>query len=221
MATETEENYIKAIFKITEKNQGAANTNAIAKHMQTSPASVTDMLRRLSEKEYFHYEKYKGVYLTSKGIQMATNLVRKHRLWEVFLVDKLNFKWDEVHDIAEQLEHVDSDELITRLDKFLGNPKYDPHGDPIPNAEGKFTLRSQTSLLNLQKEEEGIVVGVRNHDTPFLQYLNKIKVNLGTRIKVVANIDFDHSKEVLIDGEQQTTLSQKACNNLYVKKANR
>ena len=218
MATETEENYIKAIFKITEKNQGAANTNAIAKHMKTSPASVTDMLKRLSEKDYFHYEKYKGVYLTSQGIKMATKLVRKHRLWEVFLVEKLNFQWDEVHDIAEQLEHVDSDELITRLDKFLGSPKYDPHGDPIPSADGKFTLRSQTSLLNLQKSEEGVVVGVRNHDTPFLQYLNKIKVNLGTHIKIISDIDFDHSKEVLINDEIQTVLSQKACNNLYVKK---
>jgi len=219
MATETEENYIKAIFKITEKNQGAANTNAIAKHLNTSAASVTDMLRRLSEKEYFHYEKYKGVYLTTKGIQMATQLVRKHRLWEVFLVDKLDFQWDEVHDIAEQLEHVDSDELITRLDKFLGSPKYDPHGDPIPNAEGKFTLRSQISLLNLQKSEEAVVVGVRNHDTPFLQYLNKLCINLGTRIKIISENDFDHSKEILIDGKLQTVLSQKACNNLYVKKS--
>ncbi len=218
MATETEENYIKAIFKITEKNQGAANTNAIAKHLNTSAASVTDMLRRLSEKEYFHYEKYKGVYLTTKGIQMATQLVRKHRLWEAFLVDKLGFQWDEVHDIAEQLEHVDSDELIARLDKFLGNPKYDPHGDPIPNAEGKFTLRSQISLLNLKKSEEGTVVGVRNNDTLFLQYLNKLCINLGTRIKIISENDFDHSKEILIDGEIQTVLSQKACNNLYVKK---
>lgn len=219
MATETEENYIKAIFKITEKNQGTANTNAIAKHLNTSAASVTDMLRRLSEKDYFHYEKYKGVYLTSKGIQMATQLVRKHRLWEVFLVDKLDFQWDEVHDIAEQLEHVDSDELITRLDKYLGSPKYDPHGDPIPNAEGKFTLRSQISLLHLQKSEEGVVVGVRNHDTPFLQYLNKLCINLGTRIKIISENDFDHSKEILIDNESQTVLSQKACNNLYVKKS--
>ncbi|MBT8233768.1 MAG: metal-dependent transcriptional regulator [Saprospiraceae bacterium] len=220
MATETEENYIKAIFKITEKNQGTANTNAVAQHLNTSPASVTDMLKRLSEKEYFHYEKYKGVYLTTKGIKLATNLVRKHRLWEVFLVDKLKFQWDEVHDIAEQLEHVDSDELITRLDTFLGNPKYDPHGDPIPNADGKFTLRSQTSLMNLQKGETGIVVGVRNHDTPFLQYLNKICVNLGTKISVVNNIDFDHSKEVSIDDENRVILSQKACVNIYVKKTN-
>lgn len=220
MATPTEENYIKAIFKITEKNQGSANTNAIAEFLSTSPASVTDMLRRLSEKKYFHYEKYKGVYLTSKGIKLATQLVRKHRLWEVFLVDKLNFKWEEVHDIAEQLEHVDSDELVNRLDNFLGNPKYDPHGDPIPNAEGKFTLRNQTSLLNLSIEEQGLVVGVKTHTKDFLQYLNSIKVSLGTKIKITNAIDFDHSREVLINDCDKLTLSQKVCSNLYVKLIN-
>jgi len=120
VASITEENYIKAIYKITEKNQGSANTNAIAAHLSTSPASVTDMLKRLSSKDYFHYEKYKGVYLTSKGIQLATDLVRRHRLWEVFLVDKLNFSWDEVHDLAEELEHIASDELINKLDDYLG-----------------------------------------------------------------------------------------------------
>ncbi len=219
MATETEENYIKAIYKITEKNQGSANTNAIAQHLSTSPASVTDMLKRLSEKEYFHYEKYKGVYLTSKGIKMATNLVRKHRLWEVFLVDKLGFSWDEVHDLAEQLEHVDSDDLIKKLDDYLGNPKYDPHGDPIPNAEGKFTIRNQVSLQSLTKGEKGVVVGVREHDTPFLQYLNQQGISLGTEIKVLNHIDFDHSKNILIDNSSEKVLSQKACSNLFVKKS--
>lgn len=219
MATETEENYIKAIYKITEKNQGSANTNAIAGHLSTSPASVTDMLKRLSEKEYFHYEKYKGVYLTSKGIKMATNLVRKHRLWEVFLVDKLGFSWDAVHDIAEQLEHVDSDDLIKKLDDYLGNPKYDPHGDPIPNAEGKFTIRNQVSLQSLNKGESGVVVGVREHDTPFLQYLNQQGIALGTEIKVISHIDFDHSKNILIDNLSEKVLSHKACTNLFVKKS--
>lgn len=220
MASETEENYIKAIFKITEKNQGAANTNAIAAHLSTSPASVTDMLKRLSSKDYFHYEKYKGVYLTSKGIEMATHLVRKHRLWEVFLVDKLGFSWDRVHDIAEQLEHVTSEELIEKLDAYLGFPKYDPHGDPIPNAEGKYTIRSQVSLHSLTKDEVGIVVGVRENDTPFLQYLNQLEIKLGTHIKMLHHIDYDHSCSVLLDGEQEQLLSHKASMNLYVKKIN-
>jgi len=219
MASETEENYIKAIFKITEKNQGTANTNAIAAHLSTSPASVTDMLKRLSNKEYFHYEKYKGVYLTSKGKEMATQLIRKHRLWEVFLVDKLGFSWDQVHDIAEQLEHVNSDDLITKLDDYLGHPKYDPHGDPIPNADGKFTLRNQVTLHNVEKNDAGTVVGVREHDTPFLQFLNQLGIKLGTKIKVLNHIDYDHSMKVLIDDQTEQVLSHKACTNLFIKKS--
>ena len=218
MATQTEEDYIKAIFKITEKNQGTANTNAIADHLSTSAASVTDMLKRLSEKEYFHYEKYKGVYLTSKGIVLATQLIRKHRLWEVFLVEKLNFTWDEVHEIAEQLEHIQSDLLIERLDEFLQFPKYDPHGDPIPNSEGKFTIRTQITLLELEEGESGVVVGLKEHDTPFLQYLNQLDINLGTNIQIIAKIDFDQSRKILIDENVEVILSHKACKNLFVKR---
>lgn len=219
MPSITEENYIKAIFKITESNQGSANTNSIAKYLSTSAASVTDMLKRLSSKDYFHYEKYKGVYLTSKGKQLATELIRKHRLWEVFLVDKLDFSWDEVHDIAEQLEHVQSLELVNRLDNYLGNPKYDPHGDPIPNVDGKFTIRNQVSLLNLVAGDKGIVVGVKKHDTPFLQYLNQIGIELGTKISVISSLEFDHSKEVEINSDKTLILPQKVCNNLFVKKS--
>ena len=218
MATSTEEDYIKAIFKITERNQGTASTNSVAEHLSTSPASVTDMLKRLSEKEYFHYEKYKGVYLTNKGRELATQLIRKHRLWEYFLVNKLQFSWDEVHDIAEQLEHVKSDKLIEKLDAYLGSPKYDPHGDPIPNAEGKFTIRTQVSLFNLSVGEEAVVVGVKEHDKPFLQYLDTLKINIGTTLKVINHVDFDLSKEILIDNSKTSVLSHKVCINLYVKK---
>ncbi|NNE27482.1 MAG: metal-dependent transcriptional regulator [Saprospiraceae bacterium] len=218
MATQTEEDYIKAIFKITERNQGAANTNAIAKYLNTSAASVTDMLKRLSDKDYFHYEKYKGVYLTSKGIQMATQLVRKHRLWEVFLAKKLDFSWEEVHDIAEQLEHIKSDTLIEKLDAFLGHPKYDPHGDPIPNAEGKFTLRNQFGLSTLSKGEKGIVVGVKEHDKDFLQYLNQLEIGLGTEVEVIDVVDFDHSIKLKINNQEATSLSYKVTKNIYIKK---
>ena len=217
MATQTEEDYIKAIFKITERNQGAANTNAIAKYLNTSAASVTDMLKRLSDKDYFHYEKYKGVYLTSKGIQMATQLVRKHRLWEVFLANKLNFSWEEVHDIAEQLEHIKSETLIDKLDAFLGYPKYDPHGDPIPNAEGKFTLRNQYALSTLSKGDKGIVVGVKEHDTAFLQYLNELAIGLGTEVEVTDVIDFDHSIKLKINDQSPIALSHKVTKNIYIK----
>ena len=219
MATQAEENYIKAIFKITERNQGSANTNAIATHLSTSAASVTDMLKRLSDKEYFHYEKYKGVYLTSKGIKMATKLIRKHRLWEVFLTNKLGFSWEEVHDIAEQLEHVQSEALIDKLDEYLGFPKYDPHGDPIPNAEGKFTIRSQIPVTDLTIGEIGFVVGVREHDTPFLQYLNQLNIHLGAQIQVLSYIEFDNSRKILVDNVGEVIISQKAAKNIYVKKA--
>jgi len=218
MVTSTEEDYIKAIFKITERNQGTASTNSIAEHLSTSAASVTDMLKRLSEKEYFNYQKYKGVSLTNKGLDLATQLIRKHRLWEYFLVEKLSFTWDEVHEIAEQLEHVKSDKLIEKLDAYLDYPKYDPHGDPIPNAEGKFTIRTQVSLFNLGLGEEGIVVGVKEHDKPFLQYLDKLKIKIGTKLEVINQLDFDHSKEVLIAEEGKTVLSHKVCSNIYVKK---
>ena len=219
MATQTEENYIKAIYKITEKNQGTANTNAIAAHLKTTPASVTDMIKKLSQKEYFLYQKYRGVQLTNKGIKLATDLIRKHRLWEVFLVDKLGFSWEEVHDIAEELEHIDSQELINRLDQYLGKPKFDPHGDPIPNADGKFTLRNQVSLTFLEKEQTGIVIGVKEHDTPFLKYLNELSIGLGTSLTVEKKIEFDHSMSVKVNNAESVNLSAKVCSNILMKRS--
>lgn len=141
----TEENYIKAIYKLCEKSADAVSTNAIAEKMHTKAASVSDMLKKLSKKKLINYRKYQGVTLTAKGEKLALAIVRKHRLWELFLVQKLNFKWDEVHDIAEQLEHIQSDELVKRIDKFLDHPKFDPHGDPIPDVNGK--LHPQRSRL--------------------------------------------------------------------------
>jgi len=137
----TEENYIKAIFKLEELNQSkAVSTNDIAIKLSMQPASVTDMIKRLAEKKIVSYKKYHGVLLTVKGKKIALTIIRKHRLWEVFLVKKLNFKWDEVHEIAEQLEHINSNELVEKLDDFLGNPKFDPHGDAIPDKEGNMRV---------------------------------------------------------------------------------
>ncbi|MCI5083695.1 MAG: metal-dependent transcriptional regulator, partial [Saprospiraceae bacterium] len=151
----TEENYLKAIYKICERKGKAASTNAISNAMQTSAASVTDMLKRLSEKELIHYERYKGVTLAEAGNKIATTLIRKHRLWEVFLVEKLEFSWDEVHEVAEQLEHIRSPKLVEELERYLGYPKFDPHGDPIPDAEGRFTYRKQTLLADMELDTEG------------------------------------------------------------------
>lgn len=216
MVSQTEENYLKAIFKTCEKSGKSASTNAIAKEMQTSAASVTDMVKRLSEKKLIIYEKYKGAILTDSGSKIATNLVRKHRLWEVFLVDKLNFSWDEVHEIAEQLEHIQSTELVKRLDQFLGKPKFDPHGDPIPDADGNFTFRKQIVLSELPVGIEGIVVGVQEHSTPFLQYLDKVNLGLGATISVVEKFEYDESLKVLVNGLNEFIVSSKVSQNLFV-----
>lgn len=213
-----EENYLKAIFKIYERTQKNASTNAIANLMKTSAASVTDMIKRLSEKELINYEPYKGVSLTFDGNKLATQLIRKHRLWEVFLVKKLRFGWDQVHDIAEQLEHIQSKDLVTRLDAYLDYPKFDPHGDPIPNAEGKFTLRAQTVLSDMHKGLHGTVVGVRNNDSDFLKYLNKLNIKLGTRISIIDAIPFDGSMEIVIDGKTTIQISKAVASNLLLKK---
>lgn len=216
MVSQTEENYLKAIFKTCEKTGKSASTNAIAKRMQTSAASVTDMVKRLSEKKLIIYEKYKGVTLSESGVKIATNLVRKHRLWEVFLLEKLNFSWDEVHEMAEQLEHIQSTELVKRLDHFLGNPKFDPHGDPIPDADGNFTFRKQILLSELPLETDGIVVGVQEHSTPFLQYLDRVNLGLGAAIKVIEKFEYDESLKVVVNGNDEFLLSSKVSQNLFV-----
>lgn len=214
----TEENYLKAIFKISEREDGPASTNAISSEMQTSAASVTDMVKRLSDKTLIHYERYRGVTLTKGGKKVATHLIRKHRLWEVFLVDKLQFSWDEVHEIAEQLEHIKSESLVERLDEYLGFPKFDPHGDPIPDAKGNFTLRKQVLLSELAPREKGVVVGVHDHTTAFLQYLDRMELVLGTSVTLLEYFDYDESMRVLINEGREQVLSKKVCQNLFIQK---
>ena len=214
----TEENYLKAIFKLSEKEGKTASTNGISNEMNTSAASVTDMLKRLAEKELIHYEKYKGVTLTTKGNKLATGLVRRHRLWEVFLLEKLQFSWDEVHEIAEQLEHIKSDELVERLDAFLGYPKFDPHGDPIPDAEGNFTFRKQIPLAELAAGEKGAIVGVQEHSATFLQYLDRLELVLGAEIELLEKFEYDESTKILLNGKNEMILSKKVNQNLFIQK---
>ena len=213
----TEENYLKAIFKISEKEGKAASTNAMSGEMQTSAASVTDMIKRLSEKELINYERYKGVTLTPSGNKLATSLIRKHRLWEVFLVEKLGFSWDEVHEIAEQLEHIQSIELVKRLDEFLGHPRFDPHGDPIPDADGNFAFRKQVPLNDLKPSESGVIVGVQDHSTSFLQYLDRLSLVLGTEVKVLEKFEYDESMKILLNNKEMI-LSKKVNQNLFIQK---
>jgi DtxR family Mn-dependent transcriptional regulator len=212
----TEENYLKAIFKLSESPEEAVSTNAISAQMETSAASVTDMLKRLSEKELLHYIKYRGVRLSSSGLKVATSLVRKHRLWETFLVEKLDFSWDEIHPIAEQMEHIQSEELVDRLDAFLGFPKFDPHGDPIPDKEGNIAYNHQMLISEMQIGSSGIVVGVKDHSTSFLRYLEKLKLLLGAEVLLLEKNDYDQSIHLKINGVDQI-ITQKVCNNLYVK----
>jgi len=214
----TEENYLKAIFKISEKTGRNASTNAIAQAMETSAASVSDMLGRLSNKSLINYEKYKGVNLTPAGGDIATSLIRKHRLWEVFLVNQLQFNWDEVHEIAEQLEHIKSSELVKRLDEYLGHPKFDPHGDPIPDADGKFTFRKQILLAELALGNKGAIVGVQDHSSTFLQYLDQMNLSLGASLEVLERFEYDESIRVRINQKTEVTLSKKVCQNLFVQK---
>ncbi len=213
-----EENYLKAIYKITEQSDRPAATTAIADHMQTAAASVTDMLKRLADKKLIHYERYKGVMLSAQGMKIAKHLVRKHRLWEVFLVEKLGFGWDKVHDIAEQLEHIQSPELVERLNEFLGHPRFDPHGDPIPDAEGRFAERQQVLLCKLAEGERGVIVGVAEHAPSFLQFLDKLKLVLGTQLTVLERFEFDDSMRIQIHAHNEVLLSSKVTHNLFVQR---
>jgi DtxR family Mn-dependent transcriptional regulator len=217
MISHAEENYLKAIFKISEKEAKAASTNAIASEMQTTAASVTDMLKRLAEKNLIVYEKYRGVELSKEGSQVATALIRKHRLWEVFLVEKLGFAWDEVHDMAEQLEHVQGNDLVGRLDTFLGHPKFDPHGDPIPDAEGRWAFRPQSLLSTLKPGDRGVVTGVEDHTPTFLQYLDQLGLTLGAGLELLERFPYDQSVRIRTEDGRELTLSEKVGQNLYLK----
>jgi DtxR family transcriptional regulator, Mn-dependent transcriptional regulator len=214
--TFTEENYIKAIYKLQEIQNDPVSTNAIALEMKTSAASVTDMLKKLSDKEILEYTKYKGVTLTPKGMVRAKVLIRKHRLWEVFLVEKLFFTWDEVHEIAEQLEHIDSSELVDRLDEFLGKPKFDPHGDPIPDKNGNFEFRTQIELIHIKSGISVAVVGVKDHSTVFLKHLDELKIALGITLTVESQAEYDGSIKVLFQNGEHHIISRKVGQNLLV-----
>lgn len=214
--TFSEENYLKTIYHISASSGAEVSTNAIAEKMETKASSVTDMLKKLAEKELIVYQKYKGVSLTQKGNHLAKMIVRKHRLWEVFLVDKLQFSWDEVHDIAEELEHIKSEKLINKLDDFLGNPTEDPHGDPIPDASGKIIKIEKLLLSELKENQTGICIGVKDSSTQFLKYLDKNQINLGSEIEVVAKEEFDLSLKIKVGGKT-VTISNIIANNLFVK----
>lgn len=214
--TYSEENYLKVIYHLSHNSDKGISTNAIANVMESKPSSVTDMVQKLADKELVEYIKYQGVTLTEKGMFMALMIVRKHRLWEVFLVEKLDFSWDEVHDVAEQLEHIKSEKLTNKLDEFLSFPTEDPHGDPIPDAQGAIASIDKKLLSEIATGKKVICVGVKDSSPPFLQYLDKQQISLGSAIEVLAREDFDHSLNVRVNGKD-VSISNKIASNLFVK----
>lgn len=216
MITLAEENYLKAILTISLNKDGMVSTNSIAKELGTSPASVSDMLKKLQDKKLIKYEKYKGVILSSKGKNKAIYILRKHRLWETFLVNKLAFGWSEVHDVAEQLEHIESEDLIDRLDSFLQYPKFDPHGEPIPTKTGKILKTNTIALNKLENGAKGKVMGVTLDDKTFLDYLNKLSICIGIEIELLETISFDQSLSIKIKNTEQH-ISNDVAKHLLIK----
>lgn len=215
MYSQSEENYLKAVYHLQQESKEGVSTNAIAGAMRTKASSVTDMMKKLADKSLVDYVKYKGVSLTENGVKAALGIIRKHRLWEVFLLEKLNFQWDQVHEIAEQLEHINSEELIDRLDVFLGHPQRDPHGDPIPDKKGNIKRLEKKLLSELNKGERGVLVGVKDTDANFLQYLDKRSIGIGTKINVLGREFFDGSMVIQVQSEQ-FFISKKIAENLYI-----
>ncbi len=214
--TFSEENYLKTIYHLTSSSNKEVSTNEIAEMIATKASSVTDMLRKLAEKDLLNYKKYQGVSLTEKGKLSAKMIVRKHRLWEVFLVEKLHFSWDEVHDIAEQLEHIKSEQLINKLDDFLGNPTEDPHGDSIPDRNGNIIKIEKLLLSELPQNQTGICVGVKDSSTEFLKYLDKNQIALGTKIEILTKEAFDLSLKIKVENIE-LIISNKIASNLFVR----
>lgn len=215
--TLSEEDYLKAIYHLTLNSKEEVTTNAIAGQVKTKASSVTDMLKKLAHKNLLHYKKYQGVTLTKKGKKSAAAIVRKHRLWEVFLVEKLNFSWGEVHEVAEQLEHIQSEKLIRRLDSFLNHPTIDPHGDPIPNEKGSVQFFEKKPLASCNVGDCVIFMGVKDSSSSFLQYLDKLEMRLGDELQIVAKEPFDHSM-TLLHKNAKHNLSALVTNYIYIKK---
>ena len=216
MVTRSEENYLKTIYHLSKHGSDSVSTNAIAFKMDTKASSVTDMVQKLSDKGLVEYVKYKGVNLSEKGRSFAVSVIRKHRLWEVFLVNKLDFNWDEVHNVAEQLEHIRSEKLIDELDAFLEFPTHDPHGDPIPDKDGNFNTIDKVPLSTLQENDQSKLLSVKDSSDEFLRYLDKRNIRIGDSIKVIQIEPYDRSIRIEIN-KKELMISEHVAENLYLK----
>lgn len=197
MYSQTEENYLKALYMITStKTDKEAGTNEIAAHLQVTPASVNDMLKKLTAKRLIDYQKYGKATLTDSGKKSAIDIIRKHRLWETFLFEKLGFSWDEIHEVAEQLEHIQSKKLIEKLDKFLNFPTVDPHGDAIPDAQGNIKETIRKKLSEIEPGTHCRLIAVKDNSAPFLQYLLKLGLGISTPFTLENYQVFDDTFEI-------------------------
>lgn len=214
----SEENYIKAIFHL--QKDGTVTTNELSAELHTRPASVTDMMKKLRTKKLVHYRAYRGFRLTAEGSKVALIIIRRHRLWEFFLAEKLKFSWDEVHDVAEDLEHVSSKKLIDKLDEFLGFPRFDPHGDPIPDSNGKIETSKQVCLTELPLNKIATVGHVSDQSSEMLELLGHKKIGIGTKLEVKKKFSFDQSLEIKVRQQPATNISWELAKNIYVKYEN-
>lgn len=212
----SQENYLKAIFHL-QSQEGVVTTNELAAELQTRAASVTDMLKKLKDQKLLIYERYRGFKLSIDGRKVAIQVIRKHRLWEYFLVEKLKFGWDEVHEMAEELEHISSKKLIDRLDEYLGFPKSDPHGDPIPDGNGKFERIEQVNLLQLPLNQWAEICSVTNQSPGILELLGHKNLAIGTKLEVKRKFAFDNSLEIKIRNLPAVTISEEVAKNIFVK----
>lgn len=212
----SEENYIKMIYHL-QGERGIVTTSELAHNLNTRPASVTDMMKKLKAKKLLHYQPYQGFRLSPEGKKVALRIVRRHRLWEYFLAEILKFNWDEVHEVADHLEHVSSKKLIDKLDKFLGHPKVDPHGDPIPDKHGKMENRKQVSLSKLPPNRAAVVSHVGDQSHEILALLKHRKIALGSRLEIKKRFRFDNSMEIKLSNQSPFTISEQLAKNIFVK----
>jgi DtxR family transcriptional regulator, Mn-dependent transcriptional regulator len=217
MLSITEENYIKHILSHSMESslENGVGTNELATSLCVKPSSVNVMLKKLREKELIDYEKYGKINLTKKGRDLGMEIIRKHRLWETFLYEKLDFTWDEVHEVAEQLEHIQSTKLVEKLDKFLGYPSVDPHGDPIPNNKLEISTLSKLVLSQIEVGKKCKMVAVKDNSAVFLKFVHEIGLSLNNEIEVTSKFDFDESIEINVEGKK-SRVSKKFAQNISV-----
>lgn len=213
-----EENYLKELYKLSQKEIKKVNNIALAKAMELNPATVLEMVRKLAEKKFLEILPDKSIQLTEKGRKKALLIVRKHRLWEVFLVNKLNYKWSEVHQLAEQLEHIDSEDLVNRLEEFLDFPSFDPHGDPIPDKNGKIKKNTSIALTAAIKDKSYQVISFADTADSFLDYLAALSIAPGAKVKVIDQLEYDNSYTLSIN-KKSVQVSEKVVRNIFVQPA--